>query len=285
MRLTPEKRRLIAEAVDRGNNKCSVARVLGVSRTTVYKWIKRRKHLKDRKRKPRRSKVTIDVELAILALRKFCEWGSARIQQGLMSLPTFVKRSVGVVVQGVCLSRTTINNVLKKHGINGYKKKSEGWKFFRAKRPNELWQLDLKGPFTLQGQKYWFVICIDDYSRYLLVFAYFAHDPTTQEVFKLLKLLIKKHKPKKILTDNGNQFKETWKELCNEYGLEAIFAHPYYPQDKGKVERSIRNVSEEFIYLLKKFPEWLNKMSEYVRWHNTERYHRGINATPQQLYT
>ncbi|MDY6865535.1 MAG: hypothetical protein SVY15_06155 [Halobacteriota archaeon] len=27
-----------------------------------------------------------------------------------------------------------------------------------------------------------------------------------------------------------------------------------YPQYKGKVERAIRNISEEFIYLLKKFP-------------------------------
>jgi len=40
------------------------------------------------------------------------------------------------------LSRTSINEVLKKHGLNGYKKNYKHWKFFRAKRQNELWQAD-----------------------------------------------------------------------------------------------------------------------------------------------
>lgn len=285
MRLAPEQRSLIGNSIDRINNKSLVAKVFGITRSTLYKWDQRRKHLRDRKKRPRKSKVTIEVELTILALRKFCEWGTARIQQGLMSLPKFIRKSTGVIVQGVKLSRTTINNVLKRHKLNGYKKKSEGWKFFRAKRPNELWQLDLKGPFTLQGKRYWFVVCIDDHSRYLLLFAYFTHCPTTQEVFNLLRILIKKHKPKKILTDNGNQFKEGWKELLKIHNAEAIFAHPYYPQDKGKVERAIRNLAEEFIYLLKKFPEWLSNIKQYVGWYNNQRIHLGIRTTPSQLYT
>jgi len=66
---------------------------------------------------------------------------------------------------------------------------------------------------------------------------------------------------------------------------ENLFAHPYYPQDKGKVERAIRNVSEEFIYLLKKFPLWLKgKIKEYREWYNNKRYHRGIKAIPITLY-
>jgi len=65
-----------------------------------------------------------------------------------------------------------------------------------------------------------------------------------------------------------------------------LHAHPYYPQDKGKVERTIRNVAEEFVYLLKKFPEWLDgKMDEYRRWFNNKRFHNGINDFPSKLYT
>ena len=56
MRLTPEKRGLIGEAIDRGVNKSWVAKVLGTARNTVYKWDKRRKHLRDRKRKKKKSK-------------------------------------------------------------------------------------------------------------------------------------------------------------------------------------------------------------------------------------
>ncbi len=289
MRLTFELRRLIGQSIDRGVDKSSVARVLGVTRKTIYKWDNRRKHLKDRKRKRKKSKITEDVELFVLALRNIFEWGTDRIRKGLWSLPKFMLdklRELKVeVVQGLKLSRTAINEVLKKHKLNGYKNKSDGWKFFRAKRPNNLWQLDIKGPFRVKGKKYWFVICIDDYSRYLLLAEQLNHCPTIEEIGSLLLPLVRKHRPKKILTDNS-PFKEDWDNWCKANGIVPLHAHPYYPQDKGKVERAIRNVAEEFVYLTKKFPEWLNgKIKEFQRWFNTKRFHNGINAIPYQLYT
>ncbi|KXA96205.1 hypothetical protein AKJ37_05820 [candidate division MSBL1 archaeon SCGC-AAA259I09] len=69
-----------------------------------------------------------------------------------------------------------------------------------------------------------------------------------------------RRKPEKILTDNGNQFKLKWKRWCRDNEIETLFAHPYYPQDKGKVERTIKNVAEEFVKLLNKFPEWLKNI-------------------------
>ena len=289
MRLTIEERRLIGKAVDRGVNKSLVAKVLGVTRKTIYKWDKRRKHLKDRKRKKKKSKITLKVELFILALRNTFEWGTERIKKGLPSLPKFMLDTLSKlnvkVVQGLDLSRTAINNVLKKHKINGYKNKTKSWKFFRAKKKNELWQLDIKGPFKVGGKKYYFIICIDDYSRYVLLAEQLDHCPTILEICSLLKPLVKKHKPKKILTDN-NPFKEEWDNWCKDNNIESLHAHPYYPQDKGKVERAIRNFAEEFIYLLKKFPNWLNKkIKHYQRWFNNKRFHRGINAIPCELYT
>jgi hypothetical protein len=60
---------------------------------------------------------------------------------------------------------------------------------------------------------------------------------------------------------------------------------PRYPQDKEKVERTPMNVSEEFIYLLRKFPSWLKgKIKLYQQWYNEKRFHRGINAIPANLY-
>jgi transposase InsO family protein len=285
MRLTPDLRRLIGEAIDRWVNKSSVAEVLGVTRKIVDKWNKRRKHLKDRKRKKKKLKITLPVELSIIALRNTFDWGTARIQQGLINLPPYMREVLPDCVQGVRLSRTAINDILKKHKLNGYKKKSEGWKFFRAKKPNELWQLDIKGPFRVKGKKYYFVICIDDYSRYVVLAEQLDHSPCVKEICSLLKPLVKKHKPNKILTDN-NPFKEEWDKWCKEEGIEPLHAHPYYPQDKGKVERAIRNFAEEFVYLLKKFPEWLDgKIKEYQKWFNRKRFHRGINAIPYELYT
>lgn len=289
MRLTVEERRLIGKAIDRVNNKSLVAKVFGVTRKTVSKWTKRRKHLRDRKRKKKKPKITLTVELSILALRNTFGWGTERIKKGLYSLPKFMLNTLSnmkvKLVQGMNLSRPAINNILKRHKLNGYKNKTKSWKFFRAKKPNELWQLDIKGPFKIEGKKYYFVICIDDYSRYVILAEQLDHCPTVKEICSLLKPLVKKHKPKKILTDN-NPFKEEWDSWCKANAIEALHAHPYYPQDKGKVERAIRNFTEEFINLLKKFPEWLNgKIKEYQRWFNDKRFHKGINAVPSQLYT
>ncbi len=138
----------------------------------------------------------------------------------------------------------------------------------------------------MRGNGYWFFVCIDDYSRYLLVAEQFDHAPTKIEITKLLEKVPKK--PEKILTDNGPQFREEWKSKrwCFENHIEPLFAHSYYPQDKGKVERAIRNVSEEFIYLLEKSPRWLNgKIKGYREWYNNKRAHRGIKAIPITHYT
>lgn len=282
MRTTPEQRLLIAKAVERGKDIKVVADIFGISQKTVKRW-SFRKRFTDKPRKPKTSKITIDVELAVLAMRTTFRWGCARIQQGLMNLPSFAKNALQNVVENVFLSRTAINGVLKKHKLNGYLNEAKKWKFFRAAKPDELWQLDIKGPFTIQGKKYWFIICIDDYSRYLLLTEQIDHAPTTEDITFALEKLGKK--PSNILTDNAKIFAKKWKLWCMYNEIKPLYAHPYYPQDKGKVERTIRNVAEEFIYLMPKFPEWLNGVIEdYKNWFNNYRFHRGIGTVPTALY-
>ena len=55
--------------------------------------------------------------------------------------------------------------------------------------------------------------------------------------------------------------------------MEAIFAHPYNPQDKGKVERAIRNIAEELINLTIIFHKLFNK-DEVLKWINWFNYKR-----------
>lgn len=283
MRLTPDQRRLIADARKRNMKISRIAEVLGISGSTVKRWSKR-KHFNDKPRKTRESKITLEVELTILALRNTFNFGTGRIKQGLVNLPPYMREVLSTCAQGISLSRKAINDVLKKHKLNGYKNKAKSWKFFRAKKPNELWQLDIKGPFRVQGKKYYFVICIDDYSRYLLLAEQLEHEPNIEEIEDMLLPYIRKYKPKNILTDN-KPFKDEWDGWCRDHGIEPLHAHPYYPQDKGKVERGIRNVSEEFIYLLKKFPKWLGgKLDNYKRWFNHMRFHLGINDYPAVLF-
>jgi len=264
-----------------------IAYLFDTTRQTVHRWLRRGKHVgresfKDRPREPKTSKVTDEVELSILTLRNTFGWGTARIQQGLYKLPDFVEESTHCA-QGVLLSRETINNVLSKHGVNGYPCKHKRWKFFRAEKPDELWQIDFKGPFIVHGKKYWFLICIDDYSRFLVLAEQFNHEPKTKEVTALLEK--QKRLPRAILSDHGQQFKEKWKKWCRQHAIEPHFAHPSYPQDKGKVERCIQNLNREFVNHLRKFPGWLKgKLHEYKEWFNYSRFHRGINTFPADLY-
>ncbi len=289
-RTTPELRNYFATLHRKGYNKSFIANLFDTTRQTVHRWCKisfhrGRESFRDKPREPKEGKITHTVELTILHLRILFDWGTERIHKGLLSLPLFMQKVLPDCVQGINLSRTSINNVLRKHKLNGYKKQSKSWKFFRAKKPDELWQLDIKGPFTVQGKKYWFIVCIDDYSRYLLSFEQLDYDPGTEDIKNVLLPLFIKRKPEKLLTDNGKQFKESWEKFLKVQSVEPLFAHPYYPQDKGKVERTIRNVAEEFVNLLTKFPQWLGgQIKEYHVWYNEERLHRGIGIQPAKLY-
>jgi len=177
------------------------------------------------------------------------------------------------------LSRETMDNVLSKYGVNGYPCKHRRWRFFRAKEPDRLWQVDFKGPFKVCGRKCWFLIRIDDYSRFLVVAEHFSHEPKTKEVATLLER--QNRLPKAILPDHGQQFREKRNRWCRQHGIEPHFAHLSCPQDKGKVERRIQSLNREFVNHLRRSPGWLKgTLQEYKERFNYSRFHRGINTSP-----
>ena len=124
---------------------------------------------------------------------------------------------------------------------------------------------------------------IDDYSRYLVAARQFDHDPTTDEVTSVLGGL--RRRPRAVLSDHGPQFREVWRRWCAGMVIEPLYAHPSYPQDKGKVERCIQNLNREFVDHLRRFPGWLEgKLRVYRVWFNRSRFHRGVKAFPADLY-
>jgi transposase InsO family protein len=131
---------MFGKLVKKGLAVTKIAELFDTTRQTVHRWLKRARHVgreyfKDKPREPKPSRITVEVEISILALRNTLKWGTARIQQGLMNLPSFIRESVRCV-QAVRLSRENINSVLARHGINGYTRDHKRWKFFRAKAPD-----------------------------------------------------------------------------------------------------------------------------------------------------
>jgi len=289
-RLTPDQRVLASKLKRQGIAIKLIIEAFSCSRQTVWYWSIQDLRTRFNITTNHEGKITIEVEASILYLRQTFKWGTARIRQGLMSLPPFMKVEIKTTIQYECiqnfkLSREAINKILKKHGLNGYMNKNKKtWKFFRAKYANELWQLDLK-KFKFAGKDYQLLVVIDDYSRFLLKLHVFEHAPNIPEICQSIESLIEKYHPVNILTDN-NPFKDSWEKWCIENGTKALFAHPYYPQDKGKVERTIRSVSEEFVYLLTQFEKWFNDkcFEEYRCWFNDERFHLGVKDYPANLF-
>ena len=213
MRLTPDQRHLLNEAVGRRINKSLVATVFGVTSKTVRKWSKRAKQLKDKAR-GKISKITDTVKLFIIAVRNTFKWGTARIRNALMSeLPPFMEeklKDLGVArPESVKLSRSTINEILKEFNLNGYKKKHKKWKFFRASRPLELFQLDMKGPYMVQGKKFWWLVCLDDFSRVAIHAKKYDHAPSHKEIWESLLPNLKDRIPERM----GQAMPKSWNKL------------------------------------------------------------------------
>lgn len=297
--LTPEIRNLIIKAYRRGHRVKDIAYMFDVHRWTVWKWVKRarhpgRKNLRDRSKKPhiRHRKITPLIEEAILLLRDRFSWGTYRIKINILSPPQYIRyfleTTLGYSWRPIDLSRQGINNVLKKHRRNGspYKKNKKDWKFFRAEYPNDMWQIDIKGPFLLNGERFKALVILDDYSRYLLsagLFKSVTTDIITQELVHCIETY---SEPNSILSDNGPQFREQFENWCNQDDrqIKVVHAPPFYPQCKGKIERCIRNFNEEFIRLDKVFENPQILLEEYQEWYNNERYHLGINNCPANIF-
>jgi len=295
--LLPPIRRLIVECRRKGMRVKDICEIFEVSAYTVWNWCLRAFHrgyesFESLPKTPKHieRKVTAEVENAILALRITFNWGTQRISMVLQSPPPYLTAFLSQVgfETPIKLSRQAINNVLKRHGRNGSPYgKLHKWKNFRASKPNEMWQLDLRGPVFLYGKRVFILVVIDDYSRCMMALELFYGDPSQEDISKKLEEAFKKYgKPEKILTDNGGQFRESWKKWCIEiHHIDVVFAHPHYPQDKGKVERCIRNVNEEVIKICKTLGKTLEEiLPQYFEWHNNCRINQGVNAPPALLY-
>ncbi|MEM0467425.1 MAG: DDE-type integrase/transposase/recombinase [Candidatus Thermoplasmatota archaeon] len=216
--------------------------------------------------------------------------GTQRIAINLQTPPpyivTLLESVTGTPWVPVTLSRQTVNDVLKKHELNGspYKNKRDR-KYFKATQPDEMWQIDLRGPIRIDNIRRYVLVILDDYSRYL-IYCRFCEHITTETVLTVFQKIIKtKHRSlQKILGDNSPQFKETFTDTCVRMGIEVIHAPPHYPQCKGKVELVIRTFNEEYLRVCNIFDNSLQLMSEFQTWYNDSRFNMGISGCPTELY-
>jgi transposase InsO family protein len=278
--------RMIIEPERSGKSISDVCIAFGISRETWYKW-KRRYDvygvdgLKNQSRKPhniKNVKVTEELEKLVLELRLNNRFGPMRIRFRL-------KRKYGV-----SLGTKTIYNLLKRHKLNVLAVKlKRKYKRFEMKHPNELVQMDTKGPFYLKASrtKHYFIHVIDDCSR--KVVSKWCNRRTSEAALSVLKEWVKLHgKPNKVMHDGGTEFTSTdFKNFLILNGIKDKQIPKGYPQEQGKVEAYNKIVIAEFLQIeeLKDEKDGAEKYESFVNSYNYEREHGGINGmTPAEKF-
>jgi len=185
-------------------------------------------------------------------------------------------------------------------------------KCFEAPFVNDLWMTDFSpGPFLRaagQDKALATSLCviIDDHSRLIPYAAYYLR-ADTQSFHQTLKEAIRRRGlPAKLYTDQGGPFtNDHTRIVCARLGIRLLHAKPYHAWSKGKAERVLSTIQQDFEAGLRlpgqgvstleelnaRFSLWLQSLY-HARVHSstgmtpTERYQRGahlVKALDPQL--
>ena len=281
-----EQRVAFVELIDGlGYPVARACREFGISRKTGYKWLNRARTdptggLSDLSRRPNRSPNRTDgrVEQRILTLRDGSGWGARKIHSLLQ------RRHIEVP------SIKTVHNVLRRSGrVHPPPEAAPPPKRFERGQPNELWQLDFKGPVEVARQRRHPLVVLDDHSRFLLVLR-LCNDHTFRTTWQWLwEAFGEFGLPESLLSDNefGTTHKvpKTLSQFDSKLvrlGIRSIHGRPYHPQTQGKIERLNGTLQRE-LYPRARMDQLHHFHADADRWrrvYNTIRPHEALDDQP-----
>jgi len=267
-----------------------IAIELKKSERTIYRWLNLANQEfssvshKSKKKSGRPKKYPPEIINRIVELKEKLPQRSAPL----------VHRSLKKEFSDTCPSISYIRKIIRDKGLT-YKAtdRKQGYRRFQRKIPNDMWQIDIAGVQTVGHLKQVYLIALlDDCSRFGVAARYFK-DQKGINVIKIVRDGVMAYgRPNEILADNGTQFRNILGDLGTKYsklleslGIKPIFASPYHPQTKGKLERWFGTVKQMFLiearFYVKNNPECtladFNQMlKEWVKWYNTEKPHRNL---------
>ena len=230
-------------ASQEGANMTELCRRYEVSRTTGYEWLARFVRegppgLVDRSRRPHHSprRTPEAMEGRVLALRDaHPHWGGRKLRRLLLNEG----------VDGVP-APSTITRVLERHGrLDGEAGGGRSpWQRFEHEAPNDLWQMDFKGPLRLLKGTAHILTVLDDHSRFLVLLEGCADQRGTTVQEALTGAFRQYGLPARILTDNGSPWGSDRDHPYTpltvwllRLGVGVSHGRPYHPQTQGKAER------------------------------------------------
>lgn len=283
----------IARAMSGEQSKSALCREYGISRPTAYKWIERYlngENLSDHSRRPFHSPQRIDpvIEAAIIQMRRmYPALGAKKIHRMMLNDGVFVPPAV-----------STINAVLKRNGLicREASLAATPYKRFEKEQPNQMWQADFKGNFTMQnGQQCHPLSILDDHSRMCLCADAKANQQRSgvQESFQ--KTFETYGLPSILLCDNGHPWGASQSTSITKFevwlmqlGILPIHIRIKHPQTQGKVERFNGSYKRECLkfYTPVDLADAQRTRQEYMHFYNHRRPHEALSMdVPAEHYT
>lgn len=269
----------------------AAARHFGCSRTTVYKLQARYEQgglhaLANRPRGPREPVPEEVVELVVALKTSHPFRASAKVQRLLQER------------HGITLSRQSVWRILSARGLARIQDPEPLVRFARP-LPNQLWQMDLKEDVVFPFGKAHLLTLIDDASRYCLGGVWIPDKQEPTVLGALAQILERVGLPEAILTDRDTRFYgpatrhsglSTYQLATEAIGVKAIFAKPYKPRTKGKIEKFIGFLETDFIWEIqhsvRSFPELQGAWEKWYTWYDQVRPHSSLgDLPPAERYT
>jgi len=278
-------------ATDADTAQAKVRREFGISRRTLFRWLHcyRRAGLSGlipAPRRPRRcpGQTPVWLERAILAVRLRTGWGVERIAQELGRL-------------GLPVGHNAVYGVLQRRGIKVAlvrRSRKAGFRYQRE-RPNDLWHMDVKGPFHLPGvgAVYGFAI-LDDCSRFCVA-ATLATERRMDTAIALLEQAVATWgAPRQLMSDNGSEFvgignrgASRFLRRLRELGIEHLPIKLRTPETNGKIERFWLTLDQELLMrvAISTLAAGRAALANYLLQYNFHRAHSALSyRAPAEIY-
>jgi transposase InsO family protein len=259
----------------------SLCREFEISRPTGRLWVQRYRAggvegIAEKSRRPQRSPTQTASGLAqrVVELRgQYPDWGARKLQRVLAEK------------QDVRLTVSTIHRILLRHDlVRDEDRHPAATRRFERSAPNELWQMDFKGPKNWH-QPVGPLAILDDHSRYAIALEALGTTKAEPVRERLRAAFMECGLPQAMLMDHGVPW---WSWAGPEaastglavwlmkQGIRLLWSGIRHPQTQGKVERfngSLQRALDKRGLGAKPPQQWLND----YRWeHNHLRPHHAL---------
>jgi transposase InsO family protein len=260
-------------------------RVLGIPKSTYYRWRQQAHGAGERRWRQAWNRLTSAEEATVLAVaREMPEWRSRQLAVWLTDQ------------KGLAVSESTVYRLLRREGLvkvveeqllagKEYHRKTTG--------PHQLWATDASY-FRVVGWGYYYLVTVmDDFSRFILAWK-LQEDMTADSLIEVVQEAIDTtgmddvpvQDRTKLLSDNGSGYvSRAFQEYLHQVGIRHILASPYHPQTNGKLERYHRTLKTEVNQVPYEVVSVLEgAIGAFVDFYNHHRYHKALgNVTPADV--